>query len=137
MAKLHKGKTAPRKLNPNMEINRISSCSCAFGTAELKAELIVLPNTTWLRYTERATAAREIPVTAITLILALNIEKPDATPITAIRMNETIAAAPPAPVPLTTITLRITMSDSYKQGRVAKPGGGNIRIAGKSGLYKV
>ena len=102
MAKLHKGKTAPRKLNPNMEINRISSCSCAFGTAELKAELIVLPNTTWLRYTERATAAREIPVTATTLILALNIEKPDATPITAIRMNETIAAAPPAPVPLTT-----------------------------------
>ena len=68
----------------------------------MKAELIAVPNTTWLRYTARATAAREIPVTATTLILALNIAKPDATPITAISTNDSIAAAPPAPVRLTT-----------------------------------
>src|SRR5436309_2244590 len=63
-----------------MANKRISSCNCTSGTAETKAELITVPNTTWLRKTDRATAAREIPVTATTLILALNIAK--AGPVT-------------------------------------------------------
>jgi hypothetical protein len=53
------------------------------------------PATTWIRYTEAASSASETAVTTMTLTFALKTANPEAIPITAIAMNETMVAGPP------------------------------------------